>query len=169
MTSNGSYIKGLLTELAACLCAQIETDGLVRPCFCGVVPGQQIAADFMPDCFGDEGSPLDGMAWARLATAYPAFVPGVVVEDPAVSAIAGLGFDIEIGILRSIPVPEEGLDEAAAADVVTQQMDDMLCIRKAVICCVGLERADFILNQYAPFGPLGGVVGGAFTVMVHRP
>lgn len=169
MTSNGTYIKALMTELAACLCAQIDADGLTKPCFCGIVPGQQVVADFMPDCFGLEGEELDGMAFVRLALAYPAFQPGVVVEDPAASVIAGLGVDIEIGILRSIPAPEEGLDEKAAADAAMSQYDDMLAIRKAIVCCAELERADFILNQYQPFGPLGIVVGGAFTVMVHRP
>jgi hypothetical protein len=168
VTSNGSYIKALMTELAACLCAQIESEGLTRPCFCGVVPGQQVVADFMPDCFGGEDA-LDGMAFVRLATAYPAFAPGIIVEEPAESVIAGLGVDIEIGILRSVPLQDDGLDEAQSADLVTAQLDDMLAIRKAIVCCVQLERADFILNQYTPFGPLGGVVGGAFTVMVHRP
>jgi hypothetical protein len=169
MTSNGSYVKALLTEMAACLCNQIEAEGLTKPCWCGVVPGAAVVADFMPDCFGDEGSPLDGMAWVRLVSAYPAFQPGIVVENPADAMFAGLGFDIEMGILRSIPLSEDGIDEATAATSVTDQMDDMLCIRKAVMCCAELDRADFLLNQYTPVGPLGGVVGGAFTVMVHKP
>lgn len=166
--SNGSYIKNLMTEIAACLCNQIEVDGLVKPCWCGVYPGATVVADFMPECF-EGAQALDGMAWVRMASAYPAFQPGVVVEDPAQTMVAGLGFDIEVGILRSVPIPEEGIDESQAAESVTSQIDDMLCIRKAISCCVALERADFILNQYTPVGPIGGVVGGAFTVMVHRP
>ena len=169
MTSNGTYVKALLTEIAACLCAQIDTDGLVKPCFCGVVPGAAVVADFMPDCFNNDETALDGMAWVRLVNAYPAFQPGVVVEDPSASVIAGLGIDIEVGILRSIPLPEDGLDEVQSATAVVAQMDDMLTIRRAIVCCTELERADFLLNRYTPVGPLGGVVGGAFTVMVHRP
>lgn len=169
MTSNGSYIKGLMTEIAACLCAQIATDKLITPCFCGVVPGATVVADFFPDCFGNDDTRSDGMAWVRMAGAYPAFQPGVVVENPAETMVAGLGFDIEVGILRSIPIPKEGLDEAQSADALTQQLDDMLCIRRAISCCVALERADHLLNQYTPVGPLGAVVGGAFTVMVHKP
>lgn len=169
MTTNGSYIKALMTEIAACLCAQIETDERPKPCFCGVVPGAAVVANFMPDCFNNEDLPTDGMAWVRLAAAYPAFQPGIVVENPAEASVAGLGFDIEVGILRSIPLPTEGLDEAQSADAVTSQMDDMITIRKAIMCCVALERADFLLNSYTPVGPIGGVVGGAFTVMVHKP
>lgn len=168
MTSNGDYIKNLLTELAACLCAQIQNDGLVTPCWCGVYPGSQVVADFMPECFGTEGV-SDGMAWARLVTAYPAFAPGRPVEDPAESSVAGIGYDIEVGIARSISLDEDGTTVEVAAASVADQLDDMLAARRAIQCCVALERGDFILGQYTPFGPQGGMVGGGWTVMVMVP
>ena len=158
----------ILTELAACLGAQILEDELTEPCFLGVLPGSSIAADFLPECMGEDSN--DGMAWTRLISAYPAFAPGITVERPEESHIAGLGLDIEVGILRSIPLAQEGIDVETALEATRVQLDDMKCIQKAIRCCPSLQgRGDYLLNLYQPVGPLGGVVGGAFTVMVHFP
>lgn len=164
MTSNGSYIKSLMTEIAACVCAELEELG--RPtCFCGIIPGSRVIPDYLANC---ENS-ADGIAWVRMAVAYPAYQPGIPIDSPAESATAGLGYDIEVGVLRAYVSDAEGPTEAEAADAATFQTDDMLAIRRAIQCCVALERADFILGQYAPLGPDGFIAGGAWTVMVHRP
>jgi hypothetical protein len=159
-------INDLLTDLAACLCVQIERDNALKPCFCGVLPGSAVAQDFLPGCLSDED--YDGMAWVRLAAAYPANQPGIPVEDPALMDRAGIGIDVEMGIIRSIPVPEDGIDEVQAATAVTTQITDMQIIRRAVQCCMTLGRGDYLLTQYTPVGPMGGAVGGAWTLMVHK-
>jgi hypothetical protein len=160
-------IHALMSELAACVVVQLEIDRRPPVCWAGVAPGATVVADFFPDCFhGDDGP--DGMVWTRMITPYPAFAPGIIVTEPAESWVAPLGVDIEVGIMRTIPIPEEGLDSTASSDSAQGQIDDMQAIRKAILCCASFERSDVLLGQYTPVGPLGGVVGGAWTVMVHK-
>lgn len=156
-----------MTELAACLSAQITKDGLPEPCWIGIVPGNQAVSNFMPDCF--TGDAPDGMAWVRLSTSYPSFEPGLQIESPLDSFNAPLGYELELGIVRSMPIPEEGIDAPEAAAVVDLQMRDMLTMRRAVLCCATFERGDVLLGPYTPLGPEGGVVGGTFQLGIQSP
>lgn len=162
-------IHALLTELAACVVVQLETDRLPPVCWAGVAPGANVVADFFPDCFHGDSNEPDGMVWTRMITPYPAFAPGIIVTEPAESWVAPLGIDIEVGMMRTIAIPEEGLDPNASSDSARGQINDMQAIRKAILCCAAFERGDVLLGQYTPVGPLGGVVGGAWTVMVQQP
>lgn len=156
-------ISLMLTDLAACLCAQIADDGLPEPCFCGVLPGARVAFDYVGTC-----DDRDGMAWTRLGLAYPA--TGVGRVDTTIrNCSSGLGVDIEIGILRSAPTMNENgepPDEAAQLATADLQMADMLAMARAVQCCFGDSGRDYILGQYRPVGPEGFAVGGLFSVMV---
>jgi hypothetical protein len=149
-----------LTDLAACLCAQIEADGGPPTCFCGVIPGDAAVGDYAGDC--DEKC---GMAWVRLIMAYPA--TGVGAPDETVgNCSASLGFDVEVGILRCIDVPEDGSAPPAEEQVATTQLQvaDMMTMWRAINCCEALPNKDFILGAYQPMGPLGALVGGNFTL-----
>jgi len=154
-------INDLLCDLSACLCAALTPEGAAGPdlCFCGVVPGQQVALDH-GEC--ERGC---GMAWTRLVTAYPA--SGLAVPfDPTISGGCGLllGVTIEIGVIRCINLPDDGIPEAAELERATrQQMEDMLAMRRAVLCC-GLETGDYALSNYQPYGPEGIIVGGWWTL-----
>lgn len=156
-----------MTEMAACLLAQIEADGLPEPCWTGIMPGSQAVASFMPSCF--DGESPDGMAWVRMSTAYPAMEPGLQIDTPLNSMIAPMGYELEVGIARSLPVPQEGIDPAEAAKVTDLQIRDMHCIRKAILCCEVFERGDLLLGPYTPFGPEGAIVGGSFQLGVQSP
>lgn len=148
-----------LTSLAACLCAQITVDGSPEPCWCGVMPGQ--AALFEP--LGDhcEG----GMAWVRLANAYPSVAVGQA-DTSLANCGSGTGIDVEVGIVRVIEIDEDALDEAANLAIVEQQIKDMTTMRKAIQCCGAISPRDVILGSYTPYGPLGAVVGGTWTVYI---
>lgn len=149
-----------LTDLAACLCAQIEKDGGPEPCFCGVIPGDAAVGDYAGDC--DEKC---GMAWVRLVAAYPATGVGVA-DETAGNCSASLGFDVEVGILRCIPIHDDGspLTPEEATDATTLQVADMLTMWRAITCCEAITSKDYILGGYAPMGPLGGLVGGGFQI-----
>jgi hypothetical protein len=152
-------IQDTLEKLASCLCAQIETDGLPAVCFCGLAPGAEIALDYQGDC--PDG--VCGMAWVRLATAYPATALGNTSEQPGNCAVP-VGFDVEIGIVRCASLPDEDGSPPSEADLLADtqiQVADMLVMRRAVVCCVG---SDHLLRAYTPIGPDGGVVGGVWAV-----
>lgn len=149
-----------LTDLAACLCAQIEKDGSPPTCFCGVIPGDTAVADYAGDC-----DVACGMAWVRLVSSYPAVGVGRV-DETAGNCSASLGFDVELGIMRCINVPEDGgpPSDAELLESTRLQTADMMTMWRAVACCPSLSSKDFMLSGYQPMGPLGGMVGGGFTI-----
>jgi hypothetical protein len=155
-------IEQVLEDLATCLCAQIITDGLPEPCFCGVMPGEAVAFDYAGSC-----ADACGMAWVRLASAYPSTAIGIASGVPG-NCSSTIGLDVELGIVRCIevgsadgapPTPEQ-LNEAAIL-----QQADLLAIWRAVACC--RQSKDWILGQYAPFGPEGGLVGGVMQLSLQ--
>lgn len=155
-------IEQMLEDLATCLCAQIITDGLPEPCFCGVVPGEAVAFDYAGSC--DDAC---GMAWVRLGSAYPSVTIGSPTAQPG-NCSAAIGIDVEMGIVRCIevgsadgspPTPEQLND---AADL---QVADLLAIWRAVACC--RQSKDWAIGQYTPFGPEGGLVGGVVTMAMQ--
>lgn len=155
-----NQITDLLEGLAACLCAQIATDGSPGTCFCGVVPGDAALGDYAGDC-----ADLNGVAWVRLALTYPSVTIGQ--QDQRVANCgSGIGIDVEMGIIRSFDVDVDSPDEAEALATATLQMDDMMTMRRAILCCSDLNPKDFILGSYRPLGPLGAMVGGAWTLYV---
>jgi len=157
-----SHVQETLEELASCLCAQVEADGLPAVCFCGVVPGLEIALDYQGDC-----ADACGMAWVRLVALYPSTSIGQPSEQPGNCSLM-LGLDIEIGMVRCA----SGMDEAGTPPTAGQlladtelQVADALAMRKALLCCHNSK--DFLLGPYAPYGPAGGMVGGAWTVALQ--
>lgn len=151
--------------LATCLCAQIETDALPPTCFCGVVPGAAATQDYMGDCSDEEPC---GMAWVRIVNIYPSTITGQQDITPR-NCGKGLGFDVEIGMMRCMSVGDESggpPTDAEVLDASQTQLNEAMTMRRAVECCTATNEMSVILGQYLPMGPLGGVVGGAWTLHV---
>jgi len=122
-----------------------------------------------------EAAPLDyaecgGMLWVRLVQTAPTTqFPGPETR-PNVCA-ATLAFNLEVGLMRPAPIPENTLgdfelptdqDHSEATD---RQMDDMEAVYR------GLVRASrdiemVSIGSYTPTGPIGGTVGGLWTLTV---
>lgn len=149
-----------LSALAECLCAQIAADGLPEPCFCGLVPGEAPAIEYVTDCDDDKC----GMAWVRLSAVAPISgvgVPNIILNN----CNSDIGFDAEVGIMRCAPVGDEQGNPPPADDLLTAadlQIADMFTIYRAIACCSAL--GDFIIETYTPIGPEGGAVGGFWTL-----
>jgi hypothetical protein len=157
-------VQTKLEQVAACVCAQIEVDGLPKTCFCGILPGQEVAWDYTGDCSGDGGC---GMAWVRLVAAYPSVVIGTPDQQPG-NCGSMVGMDVEVGILRCVSMPHEDGSPPDPADLQADaalQVADAMALRKAVYCC-GPEK-DLVLGYYTPLGPAGGVVGGFWLVSMQ--
>jgi hypothetical protein len=159
-----SSALAVLTDLAACLCDEIDASGLPGTCFCGVVPGDAAAQDYAGNCKDGKC----GMAWVRLLGAYPA--SGVAAQDQTPGNCgAGIGADIEVGIMRCMivgdaqgnpPTPTQLLDTTAL------QMADAEAMRRAILCCSTIPNHDMLLGTYTPLGPNGGLVGGVWSLSV---
>lgn len=153
----------LLVDLAGCLCAQIETDGSPPTCFCGVVPGDAAAQQYTGNC-----ADKCGMAWVRGASVYPSAAVGVQ-DTQAGNCGTGVGMDVEVGIMRCVPFGDAAgnLPSAEALLAATQlQMTDAMTMRRALYCCEAIDNMDFILGNYTPIGPLGGLLGGTWAISV---
>lgn len=150
-------------ELAECLCAQIAdpVNGVPDVCFCGIVPGEQAIGNYAGDC-----KTKCGMAWVRLAGLYPMASIGVIDPSPG-NCGAGLGIDVELGILRCISVGDESGNLPSPVELLesTQlQIADALVMHKAIRCCDAIPSKEAIIANYTPTGPLGGLVGGTLVV-----
>lgn len=151
-----------MTALISCLCSQLQLDGLPPVCICSPMPGEAIATDYV--------SEDAGMAWVRLVQAWPSTsFPAV---DPGPGCGAPLAFGLELGVAYCAPGPDE---DGGPPDLVAQfeatrlQVAAMNTMRRAIACCFPNRRAaDVVLATYAPMGPEGGVVGGAWTLTVAQ-
>jgi hypothetical protein len=154
-----TVLSTVLEAMATCLCAQIIADGSPEPCACGVFAGAQVPTD-VGMC--DDS---DGLAYVLLGTTYPSTVVGVADLTPG-NCDKGLGFDLKVGIYRCFPLEHDG--SSPPIDVILsatrQQLKDEQSIRRALNCCDWLDRNDFVIGQYTPYGPAGGVVGGEIPI-----
>lgn len=153
-------INQTLEDLATCLCSQIITDGLPPLCTCSVMPGNEVALDYAGDC--DDQC---GMAWVRLSASYPS----TMIGNPYLGAgncAAGIGLEIELGVMRCFDLGENGEppDPATLLESSQLQIKDMLAMWRAIACC--RQSRDFVIGTYIPYGPEGGLVGGILPVSI---
>lgn len=155
------HITTILTELAGCLCRQIHDLGLAEPCFCGVMPGDRVALDYVGNC-----EDRDGMAWVRLVASYPSTGVGTLSTNVN-NCGSALSVDLEVGIMRTAPKMDqsgEPPDEAAQLAATDQQISDMMAMYKAISCCPALVDREYIAGIYKPMGPQGYALGGTVPV-----
>jgi hypothetical protein len=154
-------VATVLAELSTCLCAQLLTDDSPPVCACGLFPGAEVPMDYVGNCEG-----ACGQAWVRLANAYPSTTIGVATQVPGNCGL-GIGVDIELGIARCVEVGDvdgQPPDPAVLAAAAVLQEADMMTMWRAVACC--RSSKDWIVTNYTPFGPEGGVVLGTLLVSI---
>ncbi len=122
-----------------------------------------------------ESAPLDyaecgGMLWVRLVSASPTTQFPNPEGRPNACAQT-LAFNLEVGLLRPSPIPENIMgdfqlpSDEEHAEATDRQMDDMQAVHR------GLLRASkdidmMLIGSYQPVGPIGGTVGGMWTLAV---
>lgn len=154
-------LQEVVTQLTACLCAGLSDSA---PCSCAPVEG--IMA--INDNFGDDCD--QGMAWVRLASAYPCEATGEASTRKQ-NLKLGLGFDIEIGVERPMLLDEDDgtVSDADHATMVAREIEDMKACFQAVGCCEALKGIDVIVGTWTPRGPQGAVYGGQLTIFGMIP
>lgn len=147
----------LMIQLQQCLCETLQARGLMQEdgCFCGMVPGDNVAWDYP-----------NGMAWVRLVDVYPSTTFPAQDATLRGSCSATLAATLEVGLLQCAP----SLNSIGAAPTDLQQFEatrlqlaGMRAMHQAITCC---DIDLMVLGNYTPQGPQGIMVGGTWQVNV---
>ena len=108
---------------------------------------------------------VDGQLWVALLTTNQ----GWPSPDGEPTSCASAWTDnIEIGIVRCARGKLGDDGAIPPADDVTadaqQQIEDRDALRRAILCCLDVENKDIIVEGWEAVAPLGGCVGGTWTL-----
>lgn len=157
----------ILSELAACLCAELTRDGAPSPCFCGVVPGNEIPMDAPGSC--DDC----GAGYVRLEEGFPS-TQRFPEPDSAATCRSVLAFSVVVGVARCAPTGDTDYppSQEELAEFSRQVFADMAAIRRAIRCCLTddkFEGIQYALGFWTPIVPEGGVGGGEWRLTIGEP
>ena len=144
-----------MVALSDCLCTELTVAELLPDdCFCGILPGAQVAWDYG-----------NGMAWVRLVNAFPSATFPVQEQTPRGSCQSPIAAELEVGVLNCAP----GISAQGALPTQDDQFEasrlqiaTMTAVRRAIMCC---DIEALFLGAYTPLGP-EGLVGGTWQVFV---
>lgn len=165
----------ILESALACLCTELDRSPGGIPCFCAIVPGDQVAMDYC-DCSDPETG--CGMAWARLDQSFVgSSIYNSVYSRTALNVarcVPLISHRIQLGVTRCMPGmdsegnPPSALEQTEATRI---QMGDMAATMRALNCCFPYDkRREFLFERYLPIGPIGNCVGGYvfFTIRLTQ-
>lgn len=142
---------------------------LTPPCSWGLVSGAQMAVD--RGAFAGGG--CAGLLTVRLVSISPAGFPPGGEGRPIRSFALGWSVAVEVGMWRPAAEVESTGDGAVlpALDDVQAEAElaalDAAVVRSALLGWASETDTPIVLGGYAPWGPDGGVVGGATTATLE--
>jgi hypothetical protein len=154
-------ILQLLSDLHECVCESLALNGQGPTCWCGIWPGETVSWDY---CGAECKNDACGMAWVRAGTSAPYSTFPLAELDSACEK--PLFYEIEVGVLRCLPIIEDDGSLPAAADITEAALGlaiDQMALHRAIRCC---RLGAFALGAWRPVGPQGGCVGGFWTLYV---
>lgn len=155
-------IYPVLEELVACLCRSVDPSG--EACFCGLLVGDEIPAEFV----GCDDGPV---AYVRVVTGFPSTIVSLTPDQQRPQG--GLrSWTVAVGILRATPVTMNTPDPDDVKEVGLRLLADSQLSWEAIVCCIGGEKFEDLNFSIAPFVSLpsaGGVAGGEWQVTIEEP
>lgn len=147
--------------LAACV-VELRADGTDdKLCAVAKYPGEAAPLDYA-EC--------GGMLWVRLVTGAQTTQFPNPEQRPNVCA-STLAFNVEVGLMRPSPIPEDILGDFELpsdkdhTDATDRQLDDMEAVHRGLVRAArDIEMVS--IGSYTPVGPVGGTVGGLWTLTV---
>lgn len=148
-------VKAAADELAAC------SDGS-RPCFVGVLPGNNVADELCDD----ECSQLTLI----LTDAFPTDIfPSP--SDTTTGCNSPMAYSLEMRMARCYEATGPGGEPATVAEAKTgteRMTADMLAMKKAIVCNADSDGRRVALGTFTSDGPLGNVVAGTWRFTITR-
>lgn len=156
----------LLSDILDLLTSDESDGGCPLPCFCrvAVYPGLEVPWDSCST--GGTCGECDGQLYAAIQSVTR-------VAGDGVGACKAYQFTALVGAVRcAAPMTDDDLNPLPSVDAVQndaiRQAVDADGIRYAIECCPTrpqrLKDAGIVLDSWAPLGPQGGCVGGAWTI-----
>lgn len=155
-------LNGIMDVLLANIVEELKADGTGdNLCASALFPGDNVPIDY-----GGCG----GIVWVRLSSANPsaAFPLADVTVDNCAYTLA---YPLEVGIFRPAPAiqtvlgkahPPTDSENTASSHLL---VDDMKAMHRAIVR-LKREVELVVIGQFSPQGPLGDVVGGAWSLTV---
>lgn len=164
-----SVLLPVITELAACLCTELEAAGFTM-CFCGLMPGGEVPLDF---CGGDcDTEGCGGQAWVRVVNSFP--TNGFPVPADTATCGTGRAATIEVGHAQCAPQPDDDGTPPTVQqqyDATFRQMASYDAMWRAIACCLSTEidkrDKSYLLGEYTPLPAGGGCLAAIWTVVVE--
>jgi hypothetical protein len=160
-----TLIYPILSDLAYCLCQEYTTAG-EGLCFCGIEPATGVPIDV-----GDCGGGSCAAASVRLARVFPSTAFPVAETNATCATL--LAAEVFVTVYRCVPA---GHDDGSNptddeyAHWALQQFADMAAMRRAIACCFrgNHQDVDYVLGEYTPLNPLGGIGGGQWRLLMEQ-
>lgn len=149
----------MLDLLLDSLVEELRDAGTEDVCAAAVYPGDAVPLDYA-EC--------GVQAWVRLVAASPTI--GFPNNDITADSCAWrLAYEVEMGVVRPSPIPETVLstvdlpDDAENTAAAGLQLSDMMAMHHALIGA-RQEIEHLLPGSYTPIGPVGGAVGGTWSL-----
>ncbi len=175
--ANFDPVAPIAQALLACLCAQAALNPS-PPQNCCYRVGTEVAHD--ADQFTDLC--CQGLAYVRLGDVFPSTdnFPELDVNRQAQEncGIASWGVELTAGLLRCIPMPEDGSMPTCADwnEAAAQNFADSATLRATACCFVASVRANplllgmsAIIGRQTQTSPLGGCIERSISLTVQVP
>lgn len=159
----------VITELAACLCTELEAAGFTM-CFCGLMPGGEVPLDFCGNECDTEG--CGGQGWVRVISVFASNDFPIPSESPVCGT--GRAATIEVGHAMCAPTPDDDGNPPTVTqqyEATFRQMASMDAMWRAIACCFASSRSkadkSYILGEYTPIPAGGGCLAAVWTLTVE--
>jgi len=159
-----TLIYPIVSDLSACLCEEFAGEAL---CFCGIEPATGVPIEIG----GCDSSGTCGAASVRLERVFPS--TQFPLPDRIARCTTALAMQLTVTAYRCVPVGHDDGSNPTATEYAAwaqQQYADMAAMRRAIACCFAgsNQDIDYVLGEYTPLSPAGGVGGGFWTVYASQ-
>lgn len=155
-------LKQITDILLAALTVEVAKDSSIDTVTITKQPGDSIGVD--TDC--------DAMVWLRVVDSFPSVGGATYDLQPGVTCTYSYTHRIEVGIVRKSPLPNEvfGIVDLPDDETITEsadhQYDDFDTLKRAINRAT--KNLELTPESYAPMGPVQGVIGGTWAVLVSE-
>lgn len=161
-----TVLGALMQRLLDCLCTQLVQTIEGPVCQCCLHSGLLVPMDACCDCGNGQGQ-----AAIRPVSVYPS--TRFPIQDTGFDRCPAQTYAavLDMSVYRCASTQDDAGNPPSCADQTADTLgliDDMVAMRRAVVCCLGSNPDDdFVLGAWSPVPVTGGCQGGTMLVTVR--